>query len=49
MMQELIGKSNGAMINFEINGHDEVLKVFTTRPDTIYGVTFLALSQIMNF
>ncbi len=49
MQKNWIGKSNGAMINFKINGHDEVLKVFTTRPDTIYGVTFLALSPNHEF
>lgn len=39
-----IGRSEGAEIDFEIEGHDEMLKVFTTRPDTIYGVTFMGLA-----
>ncbi|MES3031809.1 MAG: class I tRNA ligase family protein, partial [Patescibacteria group bacterium] len=39
-----IGKSEGAEIDFKIEGRDESIKVFTTRPDTIFGVTFLALS-----
>ena len=42
--EELIGKSLGAEINFEINGKDEIIRIFTTRPDTIYGATFIALS-----
>ena len=32
------------MIQFQVEGHNKVLEVFTTRPDTIYGVTFLAIS-----
>ena len=34
-----IGKSEGAEIDFEIKDFEEKLKVYTTRPDTIYGVT----------
>ena len=49
MQKNWIGKSNGAMIDFEIDGHNEFLRVFTTRPDTIYGVTFLALSPNHKF
>ena len=40
-----IGKSVGAEIDFKISGNDEKIKVFTTRPDTIYGATFIALSS----
>lgn len=36
-----IGRSEGASINFSIEGTDETMEVFTTRPDTIFGVTFM--------
>ena len=39
-----IGKSQGATVKFEINGHPEKIEVFTTRPDTIYGVSFMVLA-----
>ncbi len=39
-----IGKSEGATISFTISGHKDEIKVFTTRPDTIFGATFLVLS-----
>ncbi|AEH45682.1 leucyl-tRNA synthetase [Thermodesulfatator indicus DSM 15286] len=39
-----IGKSEGAEIDFPIEGLDEKITVFTTRPDTLYGVTFMSLS-----
>ncbi len=39
-----IGKSEGAEIEFPIEGSDQKIRVFTTRPDTLYGVTFLSLS-----
>jgi leucyl-tRNA synthetase len=39
-----IGKSSGAEIAFKVEGSDEVVKVFTTRPDTIFGATFLVLA-----
>lgn len=41
---EWIKKSVGAEINFQLKEIDESLKVFTTRPDTIYGVTFMVIS-----
>ena len=44
MQKNWIGKSNGAEINFEINKSNDNLKIFTTRPDTIYGATFIAIS-----
>ena len=34
-----IGKSVGAEVDFKIDGMDKTLKVFTTRPDTLWGVT----------
>ncbi|NNM15043.1 MAG: leucine--tRNA ligase, partial [Bacteroidia bacterium] len=39
-----IGKSVGASLVFDINQHDENIEVFTTRPDTIFGVTFMVLA-----
>ena len=39
-----IGKSVGAMVTFKVNGHQENISVFTTRPDTIFGVTFMTLA-----
>ncbi len=39
-----IGKSNGTEIDFQIEGHQEKIKVFTTRPDTLFGVTYVVLS-----
>ncbi len=36
-----IGRSEGASINFSIEGTEETMEVFTTRPDTIFGVTFM--------
>ncbi|CAA0226802.1 leucine--tRNA ligase [Tenacibaculum maritimum] len=39
-----IGRSQGAMISFNIDGHDDKIDVFTTRPDTIYGVSFMTLA-----
>ena len=39
-----IGKSVGAEVDFSIKGVDDVLKVFTTRCDTLYGVTFMVIS-----
>ena len=39
-----IGKSEGTIINFKVKGSEEQIKVFTTRPDTLYGVTFMVIS-----
>lgn len=39
-----IGKSEGARVAFPIHGHSEKLEVFTTRPDTLFGVTFMVLA-----
>ena len=39
-----IGKSIGASVKFKIKGEDDYLKVFTTRCDTLYGVTFMVIS-----
>ncbi|WP_299890352.1 leucine--tRNA ligase [uncultured Lacinutrix sp.] len=39
-----IGKSVGASVTFHVNGHDDRIDVFTTRPDTIFGVSFMTLA-----
>ena len=39
-----IGRSEGAMVSFNVEGHDEKIEVFTTRPDTIFGVSFMTLA-----
>jgi len=39
-----IGKSQGAQVQFQVEGHDEIVEVFTTRPDTIFGATFMVLA-----
>jgi len=43
MQKHWIGKSEGARIEFTLPDTEESIAVFTTRPDTIYGVTFMAL------
>lgn len=42
--QHWIGKSTGAFVNFKIAGTDEKLRVYTTRPDTLFGVTFMVIA-----
>ena len=44
MQRNWIGKSNGAHIKFKIENSDEYLTIFSTRPDTIFGASFLAIS-----
>lgn len=44
MQRNWIGKSTGAEVTFEIEGFDEGLEIYTTRPDTLYGVTYMVLS-----
>ena len=44
MQKNWIGKSHGAQMNFDIDGSDKKLEIFTTRPDTIFGVTFMVVS-----
>jgi leucyl-tRNA synthetase len=41
MQKNWIGKSHGTLIDFPIKGSDKRLTVFTTRPDTLFGITFL--------
>ena len=42
--QNWIGKSTGAFVNFKIKEQDETLRIYTTRPDTLYGVTFMVIA-----
>ena len=44
MQTEWIGKSTGAEVNFKIDGKDESITVYTTRPDTLHGATFMVLA-----
>lgn len=44
MQRNWIGKSEGAEVLFKIKNHDEPLRIFTTRPDTIFGCTFMVLA-----
>ena len=39
-----IGRSQGAMVSFQIDSHDRMIDVFTTRPDTIFRVSFMTLA-----
>ena len=39
-----IGKSKGAFVNFKVKETGDVLKVYTTRPDTLFGVTFMVIA-----
>jgi leucyl-tRNA synthetase len=44
LQQDWIGKSIGAEVDFAVDGFDEVLRVFTTRPDTLFGATYMVLA-----
>jgi leucyl-tRNA synthetase len=44
MQKNWIGRSIGAEVDFEIVGFDKKMKIFTTRPDTLYGVTYMVLA-----
>ena len=44
MQRNWIGRSEGAEIDFAIDGHEESFTVFTTRPDTLFGATYCVLS-----
>ncbi len=44
MQRNWIGKSVGAEVNFKVDKSDEIIKVFTTRPDTLFGVTYVVLA-----
>jgi leucyl-tRNA synthetase len=44
MQKNWIGKSDGLEVDFQIEGSDEKLRIFTTRADTLFGVTFMAIA-----
>lgn len=44
MQRNWIGRSEGLEIDFAVAGHEEKVMIFTTRPDTIFGVTFLSIA-----
>ncbi len=44
MQRNWIGKSEGAEVDFKVSGSSEIIRVFTTRPDTLFGATYMVLS-----
>lgn len=44
MQKNWIGKSQGANVVFKLDGHEDTLTVFTTRPDTLFGATYMVVS-----
>ena len=44
MQADWIGKSHGAEVDFKVDGTDQSITVYTTRPDTLYGATFMVLA-----
>lgn len=44
LQKNWIGRSTGAEVEFAIDGHDDKLRIYTTRPDTLHGATYMVLS-----
>lgn len=45
MQENWIGRSEGVEVDFRIAGHDKVMRIFTTRHDTLYGATFMSIAK----
>ena len=44
LQRDWIGKSIGAETDFKVDGHEEVIRIFTTRPDTLFGATYMVMA-----
>jgi leucyl-tRNA synthetase len=44
MQRNWIGRSTGAEVDFKVDGSKEIITVYTTRPDTLFGATYMVLS-----
>jgi leucyl-tRNA synthetase len=44
MQENWIGRSEGAIVHFALDGRDDAVSVYTTRPDTLFGMSFLAIA-----
>ena len=49
MQKNWIGKSEGASVEFKVDGTDKSFEVFTTRPDTLFGVTYCTIAPELDF
>ncbi|MEI6850360.1 MAG: class I tRNA ligase family protein [Candidatus Saccharibacteria bacterium] len=49
MQKNWIGRSQGAEVEFKIDGSDKIITVFTTRPDTLFGATFMVIAPEHKF
>jgi leucyl-tRNA synthetase len=44
LQKDWIGRSVGASVDFQVDGHEAIIRVFTTRPDTLFGATYMVLA-----